>query len=264
MLRSLFTAATGMKAQQMYVDNISNNLANVNTTAFKRSRLDFQDLLYDTVISPGAESVQGYRMPSGLQIGSGVRHISTTKIFNQGLPQSTNRDLDVAISGQGFFQVLHPARGQVVYSRDGSLRVNEQGQLVNAEGYLLSPTIAIPANSTGITFGTDGTVTVVPGSSPDQRVVVGNIQIVSFPNPSGLESIGHNLYAETPASGSSTTGNPGANGLGELQQGFLEGSNVDVVQELVNLIIAQRAYEVNSRAVRTSDQMLEQSNNVAT
>ena len=262
MLRSLFTSATGMKAQQMYVDMVANNLANVNTTAFKRSRLDFQDLLYETVISPGSESVQGYRMPSGLQIGSGVRHISTAKLFTQGLPEATGGKFDLTISGQGFFQVLHPGRNQTVYTRDGSFRLNQQGQLVTSEGYLLNPQITIPANSTDVTIGTDGTVTVVPGSTPDQRVVVGTIQTVTFPNPTGLESLGHNLYAETPASGTSTQGNPGTNGLGELQQGYLEGSNVDVVQELVNLIIAQRAYEVNSRAIRTSDNMLEQANNV--
>jgi len=263
MLRSLFTSATGMKAQQMYVDNVANNLANVNTTAFKRSRLDFQDLLYDTVVSPGSESVAGYQMPSGLQIGSGVRQISTAKIFKQGLPQATGRKYDIAISGNGFFQVLHPGRNQTVYSRDGSFRVNSDGQLVTAEGYLLTPQVSIPTGTIEVSVGSDGSVTVVPGSNPDQRVVAGNIQTVSFPNPSGLESLGHNLYAESPASGSPTVGTPSSNGLGELQQGYLEGSNVDVVTELVNLITAQRAYEVNSRAIRTSDHMLEQINNVA-
>lgn len=263
MQTSLFTAATGMRAQQMYVDNIANNLANVNTTGFRRSRLDFQDLFYNTLVTSGAETVTGYRMPSGLQIGSGVRHVSTTRIFTQGLPQSTGGRLDLMINGAGFFQITHPGRNQTVYTRDGSFRVNEQGQIATAEGFLLSPQISIPAGTTDITIGSDGTVTATPGSNPDQRTTVGRIQLVTFPNPAGLEAIGHNLYAQTPASGTATTGDPGSNGLGELQQGFLEGSNVDVVQELVNLIIAQRAYEVNSRAIRTSDNMLEQVNNLA-
>jgi flagellar basal-body rod protein FlgG len=253
-----------MKAQQMYVDNVANNLANVNTTAFKRSRLDFQDLLYETLVSPGAESTQGFQMPTGLQIGSGVRQVATMKLFSQGLPQATGGRYDLTISGEGFFQVTHPGRNQTVYTRDGSFRLNSQGQLVTAEGYLLNPQIAIPAGTVEVMIGNDGTVWAVPGANPDQRTNVGTLQLVSFPNPAGLESLGHNLYAESPASGSVTTGNPGANGLGEIRQGYLEGSNVDVVQELVNLIIAQRAYEVNSRAIRTSDQMLEQANNIVT
>ena len=159
MLRSLFTSATGMKAQQMYVDNVANNLANVNTTAFKRSRLDFQDLLYDTVVSPGSESVAGYQMPSGLQIGSGVRQIATAKIFKQGLPQATGRKYDIAISGNGFFQVLHPGRNQTVYTRDGSFRVNADGQLVTAEGFLLTPQVSIPTGTIEVSVGSDGTGT---------------------------------------------------------------------------------------------------------
>jgi flagellar basal-body rod protein FlgG len=261
MLRSLFTSATGMKAQQMRVDNISNNIANVNTTAFKRSRLDFQDLIYETLVRPGAESVQGYQMPSGLQIGSGVRHIATLRSFKQGTPQITNGLFDVAISGPGFFQVTHPALGQTVYTRDGSFRPNAQGQLVTADGFLLSPAITIPADTTDVSIGKDGTVTVYTGSSAEGQQV-GQITVATFPNPSGLEGLGGNLYAETVASGAATTGTPGTSGLGELMHGHLEGSNVDVVTELVNLIIAQRAYEVNSRAIRTSDSMLEQANNV--
>lgn len=264
MLRSLFTSASGMKAQQAYVDNIAHNLANVNTTGYKRSRVDFQDLLYETEVSPGSEATEGYEVPTGLQVGTGVRQVATMKIFTQGLPQQTGGDFDLAISGSGFFQVFHPGRNDTVYTRDGSFRLNSQGQLVTAEGYLLNPQITVPQGTIAVTIGNDGTVSVVPGSSPSDRVVVGNIQLVSFPNPAGLEALGHNFYAESPASGTPTTGTPGASGLGEIRQGFLEGSNVDVVQELVSLIIAQRAYEVNSRAIRTSDKMLEEANNVVT
>ena len=264
MLRSLFTSATGMKAQQAYVDNIAHNLANVNTTGYKRSRVDFQDLLYETEVSPGSQATEGYEVPTGLQIGTGVRQVATMKIFTQGLPQQTGGDFDLAISGPGFFQITHPGRNETVYTRDGSFRLNSQGQLVTAEGYLLDPQITIPAGTIQVMIGNDGTVTVVPGSSPQDRVVVGTIQLATFPNPAGLEAIGHNFFAETPASGTPTTGTPGSDGIGEIRQGFLEGSNVDVVQELVNLIIAQRAYEINSRAIRTSDRMLEEANNVVT
>ena len=263
MLKSLFTSATGMKAQQMYVDNIANNLANVNTSGFKRSHLNFQDLIYDTLISPGAETVEGYQSPSGLQIGSGVRHVSTTKIFSQGLPQETRRELDITIDGEGFYQITHPdsTRG-TVYSRDGSFGLDSQGRLVTGEGFYLNPQITIPGGSTHITISRDGIVTYAPAGDNNSRTQAGQIQLATFANAAGLENLGHNLYAETAASGSATTGNPGENGVGALRQGYLEGSNVDVVTELVNLIIAQRAYEINSRAIRTSDSMLEQANNV--
>jgi flagellar basal-body rod protein FlgG len=260
MQTSLFTAATGMRAQQMYVDNIANNLANVNTTGFKRSRLEFQDLFYNTLVSPGSETVAGYRAPTGLQIGSGVRQVATTRNFaQQGLPQETKGPTDIMISGQGFFQITQPGMNQTVYTRAGSFSLNGNTQLVTADGYLLSPQITIPSGSTNIGIGTDGTVSYSAAGSSD-RTTAGKIQLVTFPNAAGLEALGGNLFTQTPASGTPTTGDPGTNGLGQLQQGWLEGSNVDVVTELINLIIAQRAYEVNSRAIRTSDNMLEQVN----
>jgi len=262
MLGSLFASATGMKAQQRYVDNISNNLANVNTTGFKRSRIDFQDLIYNTIVAPGSESVQGYVVPSGLQIGTGVREVSTTKIFAQGRPDATGRELDLAIQGEGFFQVTHPSLNETVYTRDGSFRLNSSGQLVTVDGYVVTPQITIPSGTIQVTVGNDGTVWAVPGSDPNSRTNVGQISLATFANAAGLSSLGHNLYAETPASGSPTTGTAGSDGMGEIMQGQLEGSNVDVVTELVNLIIAQRAYEINSRAISVSDKMLEQANNV--
>ncbi|MFW6164432.1 MAG: flagellar basal-body rod protein FlgG [Planctomycetota bacterium] len=262
MLNSLFTSATGMKAQQRYVDNISNNLANVNTTGFKASRIDFQDLLYHTLVAPGTETVQGYVSPTGLQIGTGVREVATTKIFRQGTPQNTGNQYDMAIEGHGFFQVTDPVTGETLYTRDGSFRPNAQGQLVTAGGYLLSPQITLPQGSMNVRVGNDGAVQVVasPGGTPQ---VVGQIQLVRFLNPAGLLNLGENLYAETAASGAPTTGVPDSTGFGRLLQHHLEGSNVDVVSEMVNLIIAQRAYEINSRGIRVSDSMLEQANNIA-
>jgi flagellar basal-body rod protein FlgG len=264
MQTSLFTAATGMRAQQMYVDNIANNLANVNTTGLKRSRLEFQDLFYNTLVSAGSETATGYRAPTGLQIGSGVRQVATTRNFTQGLPQNTNGRYDIMINGPGFFQITHPTLSQTVYTRAGSFSINANGQLVNSDGYLLNPQITIPANTpdNAVSIGSDGTVTIAPSGSSTTSTTVGKIQLVSFPNSAGLEAIGANLYTQTPASGTPTTGDPGSNAIGDLKQGWLEGSNVDVVQELVNLIIAQRAYEVNSRAIKASDEMLQQTNNV--
>lgn len=262
MLNSLFTSATGMKAQQRYVDNISHNLANVNTTGFKASRIDFQDLLYNTIVAPGTETVQGYVSPTGLQIGTGVREVATTKLFRQGTPQSTGNQYDMAIEGHGFFQVADPVTGEPLYTRDGSLRPNAQGQLVTASGYLLNPQITLPDGATEVRVGNDGAVQVTTSTGGTPQVV-GQVQLVRFLNPAGLLSLGQNLYAETAASGAPTTGIPGSTGFGRLVQYHLEGSNVDVVSEMVNLIIAQRAYEINSRGIRVSDAMLEQANNIA-
>ncbi len=255
MIRSLFVAKTGLEAQQTNVDVISNNLANVATNGFKRQRPVFEDLLYQTLRQPGAQSSQQTQVPSGLQLGTGVRPVATARIFTNGNLQNTGNPLDLAVNGNGFFQVTLPD-GTVSYTRDGSLQLDNQGQLVTANGYPLQPTITIPPNSISITVGADGTVTVVaPGSSTP--VQVGQIQLANFINPAGLQSRGENLFLETAASGTAQTNVPGSNGLGSISQGFVETSNVNVTEELVNLITAQRAFEINSRSITASDQMLQ-------
>jgi len=258
MLRAFSTAATGMTAQQMIVDTIANNLANINTAGFKRSQVDFQDLMYVKLQEPGRETAAGVTAPSGFEIGSGVRPASTLKVFTQGEMQNTERSLDVAIEGDGFFQVSLPG-GETRYTRDGSFRVNANGQLVTASGYALEPAITIPSDARSVSVGKDGTVSVFAGASstPTQA---GQIQLVRFPNPSGLTNEGGNMLAESPASGTPTTGTAGQSGFGAIQQGFLERSNVQMVTELVNLITAQRAYEINSRAIRAGDEMLTTAN----
>lgn len=255
MIRSLWIAKTGLDAQQTQMDVISNNLANVSTTGFKRTRAVFEDLLYQTLRQPGAQSSQQTMLPSGLQLGTGVRPVATEKIFTQGNLQQTGNALDMAIQGRGFFQVLLPD-GTTGYTRDGSFQVDAQGQMVTASGYPLQPSITIPADATSVTIGADGTVSVLqPGSpSPNQ---IGSIQLASFINNAGLQSFGENIYLETAASGTPSANTPGTNGLGSLNQTYLETSNVNVVEELVNMIQTQRAYEINSKAISTSDQMLQ-------
>jgi len=262
MLRAFSTAATGMTAQQMIVDVIANNLANVNTSGFKRSQVDFQDLMYVKMMEPGHEVAAGMVAPGGFEIGSGVRPASTVKVFTQGEQQNTGRKLDLSIQGDGFFQVTDLA-GSVRYTRDGSLRVDAQGRLVTSGGLSLQPNITISSDANSINIGTDGTVTVFTGSD-NTPSTIGQITLVRFTNPAGLSSIGGNLLAETAASGPPTTGTPGQEGFGEIQQGFLEKSNVQMVTELVNLITAQRAYEVNSRAIKAGDEMLTAVNRLVT
>ena len=254
MLRAFSTAATGMTAQQMIVDAIANNLANLNTKGFKRSQVDFQDLIYVKLQEPGQEVAAGVTAPTGFEIGSGVRPASTVKVFTQGELENTGQALDLAIEGDGFFQVTTPG-GATRYTRDGTFRTNADGDLVTSSGYALEPAISIPADWRSISIGKDGTVSVVAGASSTPSVV-GTITLVRFANPAGLSSEGGNLLAETPASGTPTTATAGTSGLGTIQQGFLEGSNVQMVTELVNLIKAQRAYEINSRAIRAGDEML--------
>ena len=255
MIRSLWISKTGLDAQQTQMDVISNNLANVSTNGFKRSRAVFEDLLYQTIRQPGAQSSQQTQLPSGLQIGTGVRPVATERIFTQGNLQQTSNDKDVAIQGDGFFQVLLPD-GTAAYTRDGSFQIDSQGQLVTSSGYVVQPAITIPADAQKITIGRDGTVTVVqPGSGTGTQV--GTLQLATFINPAGLESKGENLYVETASSGSPSTNTPGSNGAGLLVQGYTETSNVNVVEELVNMIQTQRAYEINSKAITTSDQMLQ-------
>ncbi|MCA9188464.1 MAG: flagellar basal-body rod protein FlgG [Pirellulaceae bacterium] len=252
MLRALYSSATGMKAQETLLDVTANNLANVNTTGFKRSHVNFADLLYATVRQAGAQSAAGQQIPVGLQIGSGARAVATTKLFTPGTPQQTGNNLDVAIEGDGFFQIQMPS-GEIRYTRDGSFHMDSAGNLVNADGYLLQPGITISPDATAITILPDGTVsTNVNGV----ETPVGQIDLARFINPAGLSSTGGNLYAQTTASGDPLPGQPGLNGLGTLRQGFLEESNVQMVTELISLITAQRAYEVNARAIRAGDEML--------
>jgi flagellar basal-body rod protein FlgG len=255
MIRSLFIAKTGLEAQQTQLDVITNNLANVSTNGFKRSRAVFEDLLYQNVRQPGAQSSQQTNLPSGQQIGTGVRAVATERIFTQGNPQATGNDKDLMINGNGFFQVLLPD-GTTAYTRDGSFQKDANGQLVTSSGYVIQPAITIPANATAITVARDGTVSVsLPNTTTPTQV--GTLQVSTFVNPAGLESKGENLYVETGASGSANTNTPGTNGAGVLMQGYVETSNVNVVEEMVNMIQTQRAYEINSKAITTSDQMLQ-------
>ena len=255
MIRSLWIAKTGLEAQQTQMDVISNNLANVSTTGFKRSRAVFEDLLYQNLRQPGAQSSQQTQIPSGLQIGTGVRPIATERIHTQGNLQQTGNQLDMAIQGNCFFQVLLPD-GSTAYSRDGSFQSDSQGQLVTANGYVVQPAITLPANATSVTVGLDGVVSITQAGVA-APVQVGSIQLATFINPAGLESMGQNLYLETAASGAPNTNVPGTNGTGSISQGYVETSNVNVVEELVNMIQTQRAYEINSKSITTSDQMLQ-------
>jgi len=255
MIRSLWISKTGLDAQQTQMDVIANNLANVSTNGFKRSRAIFEDLLYQTLRQPGAQSSQQTQLPSGLQIGTGVRPVATERVFTQGNLQQTGNSKDVAIQGQGFFQVLMPD-GTTAYTRDGSFQSDSQGQLVTSSGYQIQPNITIPANALSITVGRDGTISVTqPGSSAP--VEVGSLQLATFINPVGLQSVGENFYVETFSSGPPNINTPGIDGAGVLSQGYVETSNVNVVEELVNMIQTQRAYEINSKAIQTSDQMLQ-------
>ena len=260
MIRSLYTAATGMAAQQVNMDVTANNLANVNTTGFKKSRADFQDLLYQTIRTPGATQAQGVQVPTGVQIGLGTRLAATQKIFTPGDVQATGNKLDVMVEGDGFFEVRLPS-GESAYTRDGSFKRDSQGRVVTSDGYPVQPDITIPAEAKEITIGEDGTVSVtIAGQSAPQDC--GQIQLVKFLNPAGLQSQGRNLYAKSDASGEAIAGTPGQDGLGTLAQGFVEMSNVKVVDEMVSMIVAQRAYEVNSKSIQTADEMLNIANNL--
>ena len=259
MMKSLFTSATGMQAHQTVVDTTANNLANVDTTGFKRSQVEFQDLLYQTVRAPGTQGATGFEVPTGIQIGSGVRTSGISKIFTPGVTENTGNNFDVSIQGDGFFQILLPS-GNFAYTRDGAFRPNSQGILTTADGYVLQPPITIPPDYETVTIGNDGTVSVVSAGSPTASTIIGNLNLSRFVNPSGLSSEGRNLFMQSTASGAPLQGIPGANGFGSLQQGFLERSNVQVVTELIRLITAQRAFEASQRAVLTSDQMLQTTN----
>jgi len=259
-LRSLWTAASGMQAQALNIDVISNNLANVNTSGFKRSRADFQDLLYQNLRIAGAASSSGTEIPTSNQIGLGTKVAAVAKNFSQGDYKQTGNELDLAIDGRGFFQITTP-EGEIAYSRAGSFKLDGDGNVVTSDGYLLEPQITIPSNAIQLTVGPDGTVTVMNAGelTPSE---VGKIETARFANPAGLNATGKNLFMESETSGSPTTGTPGEDGLGTLTQGYLEMSNVNIVEEMVYMIMAQRAYEINGKAIQTSDEMLQMANNV--
>jgi len=260
MLRSLWSAASGMQAQALNIDVLSNNLANVNTTGFKKSRADFQDLLYETLRLAGSSSSSSTQVPTGIQLGHGTRPAAIQKIQTQGDYKHTENELDVAIEGDGFFQILKPD-GETAYTRAGAFKIDSQGRIVTSDGYLLQPEISIPSDTTQIAIGTDGTVSVLQAGQ-SQPSELGTIQLARFINPAGLNAIGRNLYLETSASGNVINGTAGEDGLGTISQGFLEMSNVSVVEEMVNLITAQRAYEINSKSIQAADEMLQMANNL--
>lgn len=255
MLRSLYISKTGMNSSQFRLDVVTNNLANVNTTGFKKSRAVFEDLMYQTIRQPGSQSANNSQIPTGLMVGTGSAPVATDRIHSDGNMQNTEGSLDVAINGKGFFRVTLPD-GSTGYTRDGSFKLNSEGQLVTSNGYLLDPPITVPAGSNKLVISADGRVQVT-AQGAIEPTELGIIQISDFINPQGLESIGGNLYLETAASGAPITGDPNADGRGALKQGFLEASNVNVTEELINMIQAQRSFELNSRGVKTSDEMLQ-------
>lgn len=262
MIRALYSAASGMSAQEINLDNIANNLANANTAGYKMRRAEFQDLIYQSMIQPGAAAGQQTTVPAGLQLGLGVRAAGNEIIFSQGTLTQTNNPLDLAIQGDGFFQILQP-NGTIAYTRAGQFQLDQNGNLVTANGDLLQPQVTIPANAQTVTIATDGTISyTLPGQSAAQRA--GQIQLALFQNPAGLNSIGNSLYMPTDASGNPQVAAPGSSaGLGTLMQGYIEQSNVDVVAEFVNLIQSQRAYEANSRVVKAADEMYQQVNQLS-
>ncbi|OQX92728.1 MAG: flagellar basal body rod protein FlgG [candidate division Zixibacteria bacterium 4484_95] len=260
MIKSLRTAASGMSAQQMNVDVIANNLANVNTTGYKKSKIEFQDILYQRLRSAGSESAAGSTVPIDLEVGYGTRPVATQRLFSMGSLQMTGNPLDLSIEGNGFFQVLLPD-GTIGYTRDGSFKLSADGQLVTSDGFYLQPGITLPADATDINVSTDGIIAVlIPGESEPQEI--GQIELAKFINPSGLQAIGHNLFTASVSSGEPVLGTPSLEGLGRINQGYLEMSNVDIVEEMVNMIIAQRAYEINSKAIQTSEEMSQIANNL--
>jgi len=255
MLAALWVSKTGLSAQDTMLTTISNNLANVSTTGFKRDRPEFEDLLYQVKRQPGGQSTQDTQLPSGLQLGTGVRVVGTQKIFTEGTLQTTEQPLDMAVNGRGFFQILMPD-GNIGYTRDGSFHLDADGQIVTSNGFPLEPGIVLPDDVQTLTIGEDGTVSISVFGNPGVQQI-GNIQTSDFINPAGLQSIGNNLFLETAASGAPQNGNPGDNGLGTVLQNTLENSNVSVVEELVNMITTQRSYEMNSKVISTADQMLQ-------
>ena len=260
MIRSLWTSATGMQAQELNIDVISNNLANVNTAGFKKSRAEFQDLLYESLRPAGAASSADTTIPTGVQLGHGARPSAVQKMFSQGDFQNTENELDWAIESDGFFQIELP-NGDTSYSRCGEFKLDADGRIVNADGFLLVPQLTVPTDTVSITVGMDGTVSVIQADDPVPSEI-GTIQLARFVNPGGLRSLGRNLFVPTEGSGTEIIGTPGQDGFGTIAQGFLEMSNVSVVDEMVNMITAQRAYETNSKVIQTADDMLQMANNL--
>ncbi len=258
MLRSLYTAATGMQANQLYVDNISNNLSNVNTTGFKKSKLEFEDLMYQTLVPPGGSNADGAKSPAGIQVGLGVKSSADEKIFTQGEMVQTSNPLDLAIQGDGFFQVQLPS-GEIAYTRAGTFKTSADGTIVTSQGYPIEPPLVVPDGATNITIDGTGKVSVTLNDSGATEEI-GQMQIVKFVNEGGLSSMGQNLYTATPATGDPEVDMPGQNGLGTVSQGYTESSNVQLVEEMVNMIVAQRAYEISAKAIQTSDSMLQMAN----
>ena len=260
MIRALYTAASGMNAQQANIDNVAHNLANVNTTGFKKGRMEFEDLVYQQIKAPGAPTSQEGEAPIGLDAGLGSRVVATARNFSSGNLRATNQQFDVAIEGHGFLQISLPG-GETGYTRAGNLHLNSEGQIVTNEGYALEPAITVPENATSVSISKDGIVSAAtPGQPPQQ---IGTIELATFQNPAGLEARGGNIFVVSNASGEPITGVPGADGLGTIAQGFLEDSNVSVVEEMVNMILGQRAYEASSKVIRAADEMLQQVNNLA-
>jgi flagellar basal-body rod protein FlgG len=261
MIRAMFTAATGMQSQQLHIDTVANNVANVNTTGFKKSKTNFQDLIYETLQPPGALDADGEPLPEGIQVGHGTRVASIAKVFTPGTLLQTGRPFDLAIEGKGFFEIELAGGGGQAYTRDGSFRVDANGNVVTIDGHLLSPGITVPQDALEVAIGPGGNVSITQADLTIQDG--GQLQMVRFPNEAGLDArLGRNLFIETEASGAPITSNPGQDGFGSVQQGFLENSNVQVVEEILNLIVAQRAYEANSRVIETSDQMLQVATNI--
>ncbi|GAB7078997.1 flagellar basal-body rod protein FlgG [Megalodesulfovibrio paquesii] len=258
MMRSLWTSATGMIAQQLNIDVISNNLANVNTTGFKKSRAEFEDLLYQDQKIAGTETEAGNRIPTGIQVGMGVRPTTVHKIFSQGDYQNTENALDLAIEGDGFFLV--DVNGEDAYTRAGAFKLDNEGTVVTANGYVLQPEFTVPAETVNVVVTQDGTISALDKNGDE--LATANIPLYTFANPAGLKALGRNLYTETEASGDAVEGTPGENNVGTISQGFLEMSNVEIVDEMVNMIVGQRAYEVNSKSIQTSDSMLQTATNL--
>lgn len=260
MMRSLWSAATGMKGQELNIDVISNNLSNVTTGGFKKSRVDFQDLMYQTIKEPGAPIASGNSYPVGIQLGHGVRPVGTQKIFSQGEFQQTEHPLDVVIEGNGFFQVQMP-NGETAYTRDGAWKLDATGQIVTSDGYTVLPGIVVPQNGLGLNITPSGIISVKMPNQAEMEIL-GQLETANFINPAGLKALGRNLFMPSGSSGDAVVGTPGSQELGELAQGFIEMSNVKVVEEMVNMIVAQRAYEANSKTIQTSDTMLQIANNL--